>query len=50
MNLSNVFIDTPMFHAECKKIKQTLCDQAIKTRDKLIDILIKCPEVDELKY
>jgi dynein heavy chain, axonemal len=41
MNLSNDFIDTPMFRVECKKIKQTLYDQAIKIRDKLIDNVTK---------
>lgn len=40
-NLSNDFIDTPMFRVECKKIKQTLYEQAIKIRDRLIENVTK---------
>ena len=41
MNLSNDYIDTPMFRVECKKIKDTLSSQALKIRDKLIEAVTK---------
>ena len=35
-NLTNNYIETPMFRVVCSKIKSTLVDQALKIRDALI--------------
>ena len=36
LNLSNDFIDTPMFRVQCQKMKKKLSETALSIRDKLI--------------
>jgi hypothetical protein len=41
MNLTNNHIDSPMFRVQANKIKETLSNQALKIRDRLIDSVQK---------
>jgi hypothetical protein len=41
LNLSNDFIDTPMFRVQAQKLKETLSQAALKLRNRLIEAVEK---------